>query len=84
MTRCAKCTCRMAMSAQGGEYCLNDCDRIPEPITDGFSNTSVLIDTGAVTRPFEEPCCKAPDLAPFELRDGEFGHHCWSCGKVLP
>lgn len=82
MNRCVTCKRSMACTREGVPYCPQACENIPEPIID--QDTLTYDSERTVPYHREEPaCCGNPELSPFELRDGEFGQHCWSCGKVF-
>ena len=62
-----------------GKYCPRGCDCIPQVIgsEDTFASDAITSATS-----FDRLCCVNPEIAPFELRGGVIGNHCWTCGKV--
>lgn len=61
-----------------GKFCPRGCDCIPEVIEDSFSQDTTI----PYAKLGESPCCAQPELEPFELHNGTFAQHCWTCGKI--
>jgi len=70
--KCPTCSTEMKLLFTG-TFCPNDCDRIPEVITD--DELTLRYQTKSCTR------CGGNQMGPFQI-GGDLRSHCWDCGAV--
>lgn len=92
--RCDRCKAVLAVG-NGGFYCPNDCDRIPQLLTGSANDETTisdtvaaddgLVDTQGVTQPYHAtfPCCDKEEREPFWLYNGDEAQHCVNCGRIF-